>query len=103
MWARTLLLAAFIAIGSAATPGVDVSRAQTVQPGWMIPTQDRGQRREDILSLREVVDMVRNRYGGELISARLEDGGRPFYVLRWRLANSEVRDIRVDAVSGQFR
>jgi uncharacterized membrane protein YkoI len=60
-----------------------------------MPVQDRGQR--DIRPLREVVDYVRARHGGELISARLEDGARPVYVLRWRMPDGEVRDIRVDA------
>ena len=34
---------------------------------------------------------------GDLISARLEDGPRPVYVLRWRMPNGDVRDFRVDA------
>jgi uncharacterized membrane protein YkoI len=48
--------------------------------------------------LREVVEEVRARAGGgELLSARLEDGPRPVYVLRWRMPNGDVRDFRVDA------
>lgn len=94
MWAKSLLLSA-IALGASIVPVSASPRAQIVQPTWVMPVQDRGQR--DIRPLREVVDYVRSRYGGELISARLEDGGRPVYVLRWRMPDGEVRDIRVDA------
>lgn len=105
MWAKTLLLAAAIAVSSMAMPGFGgASSAQGVQPGWMVPAQDRrGDRPANILSLREIVDIVRSQHGGELLSARLEPGQRPVYVLRWRLPNNEVTDFRVDAVSGQIR
>jgi uncharacterized membrane protein YkoI len=62
-----------------------------------MPVQDRRERGQDIRSLREVVDMLRSQHGGELISARLEDGPRPFYVIRWRMPDGRVRDFRVDA------
>jgi uncharacterized membrane protein YkoI len=102
MWAKTLLLAGFLALASAATPGVRTSsEAQTMQPGWMVPTQ--GQRQQNILPLRDIVDMMRGRFGGDLISARLEQGAQPFYVLRWRMDNGDTRDFRVDAASGQIR
>jgi uncharacterized membrane protein YkoI len=57
----------------------------------------------NIRSLREIADMMRSRFGGDLISARLEEGSRPFYVLRWRMRNGDVRDFQVDAESGQIR
>jgi uncharacterized membrane protein YkoI len=95
MWAKTLLLSALVATGAVAAP---VSAQQRAAPAFqaqnLIPAQDRGQ---DIRPLREVVDALRGRYGGELISARLEDGARPVYVLRWRMPDGEVRDFRVDA------
>ena len=98
MWAKTLLLSAFVATGAVAAP---VSAQQRAMPAFqaqnLIPAQDRGNR-GDIRPLREVVDALRGRYGGDLISARLEDGARPVYVLRWRLPDGEVRDFRVDAV-----
>lgn len=97
MWAKTLLLSALVATGAVAAP---VSAQQRAAPAFqvqnLIPAQDRGNR-GDIRPLREVVDALRGRYGGELISARLEDGARPVYVLRWRLPDGEVRDFRVDA------
>jgi uncharacterized membrane protein YkoI len=101
---RTLLIAAALAGGTAAAAPdrAALVQAQAIQPSWIMPAQDRGQR-QNILSLREIVDMVRGRFGGELISARLEQGPNPVYVLRWRMPNSDVRDIRVDAVTGQFR
>lgn len=96
MWAKSLLLSAIIALGlSAASASPADARVPMVQPTWVMPVQDRGQR--DIRPLREVVDYIRTRYGGELISARLEDGPRPVYVVRWRMPDGEVRDIRVDA------
>lgn len=99
MWAKSLLLSAIIAVGAGTAPAAanPLAYAQLAQPNWVMPAQSRGQDR-DIRSLREVVDSVRARYGGELISARLEDGARPVYVLRWRMPDGEVRDIRVDAL-----
>jgi uncharacterized membrane protein YkoI len=97
MWAKSLLLSAFTAL-SATAPTVDAApRAPVVQAQMLMPAQDRGQRGRDIRPLREVVEILRGRYGGELISARLEDGARPVYVLRWRMPDGEVRDFRVDA------
>jgi uncharacterized membrane protein YkoI len=97
MWAKSLLLSAFTAL-SATAPTVDAApRAPVFQAQMLMPAQDRGQRGQQIRPLREVVDILRSRYGGELISARLEDGAHPVYVLRWRMPDGEVRDFRVDA------
>ena len=98
MWAKSILLAAFAAVGAHAAP-VDASpRAQLFQPNFVMPAQQRrGDSQQDIRPLREVVDEMRSRYGGDLISARLEDGGRPIYVIRWRMPDGEVRDFRVNA------
>ncbi len=106
MWAKTLLLAALVAASAFATPAVAQrrDRGPGIEPGWIMPAQDRrDDRRHEIRPLRDIVEGVRARFGGELISARLEGGPQPFYVLRWRMANNEVRDFRVDAVSGQIR
>lgn len=97
MWAKTLLLSAIVATSAVAAPVSAHQRVPAFQAQNLIPAQDRGNR-GDIRPLREVVDALRGRYGGELISARLEDGARPVYVLRWRLPDGEVRDFRVDAV-----
>lgn len=54
--------------------------------------------------VREILDALRSRFGGEYVSHRLEDGARPVYVIRWRMPDGvTTRDFRVDAVSGQFR
>jgi uncharacterized membrane protein YkoI len=98
MWAKTLLLSAIVATSAVAAPVSAVQRVPAFQAQNLIPTQERGNRGQDIRPLREVVDILRGRYGGELISARLEDGPRPVYVLRWRMPDGEVRDLRVDAV-----
>lgn len=112
MWFRAFLLAAatLTAAGPGPASAADAGQGyvqRPVQSGWY-QAGDRGQRggegySQDILSLRDVTGMLRARFGGDLISARLEGGDRPFYVLRWRLANGEVRDFEVDAVSGQIR
>ncbi len=104
MFVRALLFALALTAAPAAfaaPEGVRVAQIE-LQPQSLIPIQDRGSR-QNILPLREIVDMVRSRFGGDLIGARLEQGQSPVYVLRWRMPNSDVQDIRVDAVSGQFR
>lgn len=116
MWAKALLLSAFIA-GSAAAAPVDAGpRAHlTVQPSMLVQVQDRrggrdrgGERNEDrqqqeVRPLREIVAMIRARYGGEMVGSQLVGGGRPTYLIRWRMPNDEYRDFQVDAVSGQIR
>ncbi|MGE0741059.1 MAG: PepSY domain-containing protein [Hyphomonadaceae bacterium] len=102
MWAKSLFLAALLALAVSAPPAAAQSRGPAIQPNWAMPAQDRG-RDQDIMQVREVVAMLRNRFGGELVSARLEGGSRPFYVIRWRMPNDEYRDFTVDAVSGQIR
>lgn len=96
MWAKSLLLSVLIATGAFAAPVIAAPRPELVQPYMVMPVQDRG-RGQDIRPLREVVDEIRSQYGGGLISARLEDGGRPIYVLRWRMPDGQVRDFRVNA------
>jgi hypothetical protein len=95
MWAKSLLLSAIVALGAGTAPVSAQPRAPMVQPNWVMPVQ---QQERDVRPLREVVEILRSRYGGELISARLEDGARPVYVLRWRMPDGEVRDLRVDAL-----
>lgn len=97
MWVKSLLLSAFAAVGAVTAPVSASPHAQLMQPQLLIPTQGRGERAQNIRSLREVVDELRSRHGGELISARLEEGPRPIYVLRWRMPDGEVRDFRVNA------
>jgi uncharacterized membrane protein YkoI len=96
MWVRTLLLSAIVAVGAHAAPVAARPGAVAAQPIWVMPVQDR-RGGQDIRSLREVVDMLRAQHGGELITARLEQGPRPIYVIRWRMPDGSVRDFRVDA------
>ena len=107
MWLRSLIVAVLIAASASPALAQKTGRHDGfLQPDWAFERRgddDRENRQRDIRSLREIVDMLRGRFGGDLISARLEGGDRPFYVLRWRLANGEVRDFEVDAVSGQIR
>ena len=81
----------------------------------LVQVQDRrgnrdrgGERNEDrqqqeVRPLREIVAMIRARYGGEMVGSQLVGGGRPTYLIRWRMPNDEYRDFQVDAVSGQIR
>ncbi len=103
MWVKSLLLAGALAIGAATLPGTGAEvRAQTIQPNWINPAQGRPMREQNILSAREVIEIVRSRFGGEpLGSPSLQSGARPFYILRWRFPNELVEVVRVDAVTGQ--
>ena len=103
MRARHFLLAAILTLGVFA-PAASARPSAAVQPNWLVEVQDRDQDRQRILPLREVLDMLRARFGGEYVSHRVEDGPRPIYVIRWRMADGvTTRDFRVDAVSGQVR
>lgn len=95
MWTKSLLLSALVAVGANTAPVQ--AQMPVVQPNWVLPTQGREDRPQSIRPLREVVAELQSRYGGELISARLEDGGRPIYVIRWRMPDGQVRDFRVNA------
>lgn len=79
---------------------------QAFEPGWIMPVQDnRDTREQPILSLREIVQILRAQTGGgrPVGAPTLERGARPFYLIRWEMPNGEIRDFRVDAVSGQVR
>lgn len=107
MFWRPLLLVACLAIAPAAAAeprgGHMIPVQAVIQPQYMVPAQDRGERQR-IMPLREIVGMVQSRFGGRLLGADLEQNGdRPFYILRWELPNGDRRDFRVDAVSGQIR
>lgn len=93
---RTLILTALMAASASAAPVGASVQVPVFQPHYVQPVQDR-RGGQNVRPLREVVDELRSRYGGELISARLEDGGSPVYVLRWRMPDGQVRDFRVSA------
>jgi hypothetical protein len=96
MSVKPLLLATFAALAVVAAP--IEAPAQTLQPGWISPAQDRGQPRQALRPLREVLDSLRSRYGGEYVSHWVEDGQRPIYVIRWRMPDGvTIREFRVDA------
>jgi hypothetical protein len=105
MPARTPLLAALLAISALGAASDASARPPIVQPGWIMPVQERGEeRRQQIRPVREILDMLRARFGGEYVSHRVEDGPRPIYVIRWRMPDGiTTRDFRVDAESGQVR
>lgn len=60
--------------------------------------------REDVregrrLSLGEIYQRLRARFGGDAVDV-LEDRG-DIYVIRWKTRDGQVRDVAVDARSGQ--
>jgi len=95
------LLAGCLAICAGASPAAAAPQllfapnyAQTLNVGG----------RQNLLSVREIAEILRQRNGGgQLNSARLEGGDRPFYVVRWEMPNGDFRDFTVDAVTGQVR
>lgn len=101
MRAKAILLSAIAVF--AALPAAAAARPLRFQPDWIMPVQDDRGERQRLISSREVVSMLRSRYGGELVHLELVRGERPFYEVRWRMPNSELRDFTVDAVTGQIR
>jgi uncharacterized membrane protein YkoI len=101
MWLRTLLLAGSLALSVGVAPAMAAPRQQIFEPNYFQPADARGH--QNILSVREVAEILRGRFGGQLNNARLEGGDRPFYVIRWEMPNGDFRDFTVDAVSGQVR
>ncbi len=97
MWAKHLFVAGFAVLTVAAGPLDAVRQAYTGEASVVQVQDRRGGRGSDIRTLREVVAELRGRYGGDLIDARLEDGARPIYVIRWRMPDGQVRDFRVPA------
>ncbi|MBI3437826.1 MAG: hypothetical protein HY054_04100 [Proteobacteria bacterium] len=106
---RSLLLAAVVLAASASPALADKGgrhRGDFSPPDFSFQQRGRddGDRNNDeqgqrsVRSVREVADETcQISRGGQLLSARLEDGPRPVYVLRCRMPDGEVRDFRVDA------
>lgn len=101
MWAKTFL-PLVLAAAVLATPAIAQPPPLLIQPGFIMPVQER-ERGQPVRPLREITDMLRARFGGELVGARLEQGEQPIYLIRWRMPNNELRDFAVDAVTGQIR
>ena len=101
MWAKSALLSAILAAGVLIAPSTVSAQprphAQAPQSAWIVPAQYRGEGQQDLRPLREVVDELRAQYGGDYVSHRLEQGGSPVYVVRWRMPDGQIRDIRVSA------
>ncbi len=97
MWAKSALLSAILAAGAVSAPVSAQPRPHADQPAWTMPAQYRGGGQQELRPLREVVEELRAQYGGEYVSHRLEQGGSPVYVVRWRMPDGQIRDIRVSA------
>lgn len=107
MWVKKLLPALLLGF-AALSPLASEASAQRMEPTWANPQRgfqadQRRERRQDIISVREAADRVRSQVGGgEMLGASLEQNGdRPYYILVWRMPNGDRRDFRVDAVSGR--
>jgi uncharacterized membrane protein YkoI len=100
MWAK-LILPVLLAVAALTSPAA--AQQAIYRPDYIMPAQDRGRGGGQVRPLREITDMLRGRYGGELVDARLEGGDRPIYLIRWRMPNNDLRDFVVDAVTGQIR
>ena len=105
MWSKTLLLAAAMLAAASALPMAAPAQAQVIQPGWIVPAQgrQRDQQAQERITARDAVDAARRRYGGEPLGSpqRQQIGNRVFFVINWRFPNELVREVRVDAVTGQ--
>ena len=99
MWAKSALLSAILAAGAFSAPVSAQPRPhpESIQPAWTMPVQYRGGGQQELRPLREVVEELRAQYGGDYVSHRLEQGGSPVYVVRWRMPDGQIRDIRVSA------
>ncbi|MEQ1489926.1 MAG: hypothetical protein ABL932_05195 [Terricaulis sp.] len=100
MWAKTALLSAILAASAFVAPASAQrhDRGQAAEQGWTVPAQYGGRDgQQDLRSIREVVEELRSQYGGDYVSHRLEQGGSPVYVVRWRMPDGQIRDIRVSA------
>ena len=57
-----------------------------------------------VLPIRALIGIVQSQRGGEfrnVLGGLQNDGGRPYYIFRWRYPNGEEDNLRVDASSGQ--
>jgi uncharacterized membrane protein YkoI len=97
MWAKSALLSALFAAGLFAAPGAVSVQFQAAPHVWTQPIQYGRGGQQDLRSIREVVEELHSQYGGEYVSHRLEQGGSPVYVVRWRMPDGQIRDIRVSA------
>lgn len=97
MWAKSALLSALFAAGLFAAPGAASVQLEAAPRVFSQPIQYGRGGQQDLRSIREVVEELRSQYGGEYVSHRLEQGGSPVYVVRWRMPDGQIRDIRVSA------
>ncbi len=70
-----------------------------MRPHGVMPAQEeRSRERQALRPIREVIDTLRDRHGGEYVGHWVEGGGRPIYVIRWRMPDGvTIREFRVDA------
>jgi hypothetical protein len=70
-----------------------------LQPQWVMPAQgrDRQDNRQSLRPIREVIQELRARYGGEYVGHTVEGGPRPIYVITWRMPDGQYRVFREPA------
>ena len=100
MWAKTLLLSAIIAVGANTAPVQARPNPAVLQPQWVMPVQGRDRqddRQQALRPIREVIQELRSRYGGEYVGHTVEGGPRPIYVITWRMPDGQYRVFREPA------
>jgi hypothetical protein len=100
MWAKSLLLSAFVAVGANAAPVEARPNPAVLQPQWVFPAQGRDRednRQQSLRPIREVIQELRGRYGGEYVGHTVEGGPRPIYVITWRMPDGQYRVFHVNA------
>lgn len=68
-----------------------------------LPSDNQNQRRQRILSLREIAQIIGQSVQGRIGDARLvKDNGRQVYIVRWESNGGQIIEFVVDAESGRI-
>ena len=87
--AAQLLAGLLLAIAPAATMAAPVGGVEVAQGGSQVP-------------LSRVLHELAQRYGGKQLNTTMgQAGGRPAYLVQWKLTNGRVVVFTVDAQTGQ--
>jgi uncharacterized membrane protein YkoI len=99
--ARVLLAIMLLAASLSAPVAVTPAAAQQGAPACFSDTQTRGAVQQgQAQPLSNLIAGVQARFGGQVVSSRLcQNGGRLTYIVTL-LIGGQVREVRVDAISG---
>jgi hypothetical protein len=100
---RKLLIPCLLVAGFTATDAVALTRPGQTSPVPVVDLTVSARVQKDGVSLDEAVSIVRKRYGGRVINARTSnDNGRKVHVIKILSDEGRVREVRVDAQSGNL-